>query len=448
MTTIDDPCGTTRPATPTSPTSPIDADRWADLAEPPSYGIAARIARRLFRRAIDRLPVTVLVADGEHGPAEVLGQGGPTVHVHRPDELYARLARDQLIGFGEAYLTGAWDEGDQPPGALGDFLEVLAARMARLVPPALQSLRTVVATRLPHTHRGARSHTQENVAAHYDLSNELFALFLDPSLSYSSALFTADERAEPERIDDAAFLAAQHRKTDRLLDRAGVGPGTRVLEIGTGWGELAIRAAERGAEVRSITLSVEQRALALQRIEAAGLAHLVRVDLCDYRALLDDPAAAHAYDAVLSVEMIEAVGAEYWPTYFSTLAHVLAPDGKVAIQAITMPEDRRRATRETHTFITKYIFPGGALPSLEAIDEALADTGLRVADDLAIGADYALTLQRWDDAFHTAREQVLALGFDAMFCRMWHFYLQYCRAGFAAGYIDDHQLVFVPEVRR
>ncbi|WP_141015103.1 SAM-dependent methyltransferase [Nocardioides sambongensis] len=420
----------------------LDTDRWPDLTDAPSYGIAARIARRLFRSAIGRLPVTVHLAGGAHGPAEEIGQGGPAIHVHRPDEFFARLGRDQLIGFGEAYMTGAWDEGDQGPDALGDFLEVLAARMARLVPPALQSLRAVVTTRLPQTHRGSRSHTRENVAAHYDLSNDLFALFLDPSLSYSSALFTEEERRDPVRIDEQVFVAAQHRKIDRLLDGAGVGPGTRLLEIGTGWGELAIRAAARGAVVRSITLSVEQRALALERVAAAGVADRVRVDLCDYRELLEEPEAAHAYDAVVSVEMIEAVGAQYWSTYFSTLAHVLAPGGRVALQAITMPDDRMRASKDTHTFITKYIFPGGALPSLVAIEEALEGTGLRPVDDLAIGADYALTLQRWDAAFGAAQEKVLALGFDETFCRMWHFYLQYCRAGFAAGYIDDHQLVF------
>lgn len=420
-----------------------DPLRWPDLSPAPSYRVPGRIARRLFRSAVNRLDVTVHLSAGAHGPAEVLGRGGPAIHVHRPDELFARLGRDQLIGFGEAYLTGAWDEGDQPADALGDFLEVLAARMANLVPPALQGLRRVVQTRLPRTHRGARSHTQENIAAHYDLSNELFALFLDESLSYSSALFTEAELAgDPDAVDGAALLAAQHRKIDRLLDSAGVGPGTRVLEIGTGWGELAIRAAARGASVRSITLSVEQRELALERIAAAGHADAVRVELCDYRALLEDPTAARAYDAVLSVEMIEAVGAEYWPTYFQTLDHVLAPGGKVALQAITLPHERMLATRNTHTFITKYIFPGGALPSVAAIDEVADEVGLVSVDDVGLGADYALTLQRWDAAFAAARDQVLELGFDATFCRMWHFYLQYCRAGFAAGYIDDRQLTF------
>ncbi|HWJ67914.1 MAG TPA: class I SAM-dependent methyltransferase [Nocardioides sp.] len=413
---------------------------WPDLYPAPSGGVAARIAERLFRAAVGRLDVTVRLRGAAGRPDEVLGRGGPAVVVHRPDELFARLGRDQLIGFGEAYMTGAWSE-DGTPGdqVLGDFLTVLAAEVATLVPAPLQRLRSLVVSRTPRSHRGTRENTQANVAHHYDLSNDLFAAFLDPTLSYSSALF---EDPATATVDD--FVAAQHRKIDRLLDRAGVGAGTRLLEIGTGWGELAIRAAARGAHVRSITLSVEQQQLARERIAAAGHADRVDVDLCDYRALLDEPAGA--YDAVVSVEMIEAVGAEFWPTYFQTLDHVLAPGGTVAIQAITMPHDRMLATRSTHTFITKYVFPGGALPSVRAIEEGVAEhTTLRVADDLAMGPHYAQTLRLWDEAFIASHDEVVALGFDETFARMWHFYLEYCRAGFAAAYIDVHQLTFTRE---
>lgn len=414
---------------------------WASLQAPPSGGIAARIAERLFRSAIGRLHVTVRLEHPD-GTTEELGLGGPAVVVHRPAELFARIGRDKLIGFGEAYMTGAWSEDGEPgDGLLGDFLTVLAADVADLVPRSLQRLRAVVSPRLPRSHRGTRENTQANVAHHYDLSNDLFAAFLDPTLSYSAALF---EDLETALTED--FAAAQHRKIDRLLDQAGVGPGTRLLEIGTGWGELAIRAAARGAQVRTITLSVEQQQLARERIAAAGQGDRVQVDLCDYRALLDEPAGS--YDAVVSVEMIEAVGWEFWPTYFRTLDHVLAPGGTVAIQAITMPHDRMLATRSTHTFITKYIFPGGALPSVEAIHDVVRrHTSLRVSDELAFGAHYAPTLQRWDRAFLAARERVAALGFDETFVRMWHFYLEYCRGGFAAGYIDDHQLTFTRETR-
>lgn len=415
-----------------------DVLAWPGLDRTPSGGLRARVAERLFRSAVSRLDVSVHLHRGS--TVEVIGRGGPAIVVRRPDELFARLGHDQLIGLGEAYLTGAWAEDGTPgDGALATFLTVLAAELPTLVPPSLQRLRSLVVTRRPRSQRGTRENTQVNIAHHYDLSNDLFTAFLDPTLSYSSALFQ-----EPTSDGVDQFVEAQHRKIDRLLDQAGVGEGTRLLEIGTGWGELAVRAAARGARVRTITLSVEQQALARDRVAAAGLSAAVEVDLCDYRALLDEPAAA--YDAVVSVEMIEAVGQEFWPTYFATLDHVLAPGGRVALQAITMPHDRMLATGSTHTFITKYIFPGGALPSVQAIEEAVGQhTGLRVVDDLPMGVHYATTLRLWDEAFVAAREHITDLGFDETFFRMWHFYLEYCRAGFAAGYIDVHQLTFARE---
>ncbi len=233
------------------------------------------------------------------------------------------------------------------------------------------------------------------------------------------------------------FHEAQLRKIDRLLDQTRVGPGTRVLEIGTGWGELAIRAAARGATVHSVTLSSEQQDLARERIAAAGFADRVHVELSDYRDVRGE------YDAVLSVEMIEAVGHEYWPTYFRTIDRLLAPGGRVGIQAILMPHDRMLATRRTYTWINKYIFPGGFLPSAQAIDEVnAAHTTLRVTDRLEFGQDYAETLRRWDETFLAAAPEVRALGFDETFLRMWHFYLCYSRAGFASGYLDVQQLTF------
>lgn len=412
------------------------ATPWPGLDSTPRAGISARIARRLFRSAVSRLDVTVHVAAHGSRPAEAIGRGGPLMIVRRPEEFFARLGRDHLIGFGEAYLTGAWDEGE---GELADFLTVLASDLGTLVPRPLQRLRAAVTPRRPHNQRGSRRNTRSNVAHHYDLSNELFELFLDPTLSYSAALFE-----DAATATEADLVAAQHRKIDRLLDRAGVADGTRLLEIGTGWGELAIRAAARGAEVHTITLSSEQLQLARQRVAAAGYADRVEVELCDYRALLDAPAGG--YDAVVSVEMIEAVGHHYWPTYLKTLDHVLAPGGRVALQAITLPHQRMLATRDTHTFITKYIFPGGSLPSVEAIEEITArDTGLRVIDRLSLGADYATTLKLWSERFGRSHEAVLDLGFDERFCRMWHFYLAYCRAGFAAGYLDDLQLTLARE---
>jgi len=193
--------------------------------------------------------------------------------------------------------------------------------------------------------------------------------------------------------------------------------------------------------VHSITLSSEQLELAEQRVAAAGFADLVTIELADYRSLAQ-PAYRSAYDAVLSVEMIEAVGHEFWDVYFETIDHVLAPGGRAAIQAITMPHDRMLATRHTWTWIHKYIFPGGFLPSVHAIDVVTRDhTSLRLAEQLSMGQHYAATLRLWDEAFLAASAEVRGLGFDATFERMWHFYLEYSRAGFASGYLDVNQLV-------
>lgn len=409
--------------------------RWPDLAavpRGPRVAVAARIARRIFEAAVGRLHVTV------HLDGRTVGLGGPEMTIRDPDEFFARVGRDGLIGFGEAYLTGSWDADD-----LAGFLTVLAADIADLVPQPLQRMRAFYVARRPRRHRNTEHNTRGNIAHHYDLSNDLFRLFLDETLSYSSALFSADLLDRDDHLaalapEDTTDLAgAQARKIERLLDEAGVREGSRVLEIGTGWGELAIRAARRGATVRSVTLSSEQQALARERIAAAGYAERVQVDLCDYRAVTG------RYDAVVSVEMIEAVGHEYWSTYFSTIDRLLAPGGRVGIQAITMPHERMLATRDTHTWITKYIFPGGMLPSVEALDRVTRDdTTLRLTGRLAFGQHYAETLRQWDETFRAASTRVRALGFDTTFERMWHFYLEYSRAGFASGYLDVQQLTF------
>jgi cyclopropane-fatty-acyl-phospholipid synthase len=413
----------------TATASRLSANYWPGLDEPPSgprAAVSARIARRLFRAAVGRLDVSVVIGD------EILGRGGPVAVISRPEEFFARVGRDQLIGFGEAYLTGAWDAED-----LGGFLTVLAAEIQHLVPKSLQKLRSLVVARPPRRQRSTTKNSQGNIAHHYDLSNDLFELFLDPTLSYSSALFDDPATATRDRLE-----SAQGRKIERLLDQAGVTDGTRLLEIGSGWGELAIRAARRGATVTTITLSVEQKALADQRIAEAGLrdpgvADRVTVELRDYRDVTG------TYDAVVSVEMVEAVGWQYWETYFETIDQVLAPGGRAAIQAITMPHDRMRATKRTYTWINKYIFPGGFLPSVEVVDDiACEHTALRLADRLSMGEHYAQTLRLWDEAFLSHSDRVLQLGFDETFLRMWHFYLEYSRAGFASGYIDVNQLTF------
>ncbi|MFI5930909.1 class I SAM-dependent methyltransferase [Actinoplanes sp. NPDC051494] len=403
----------------TSPDTPaVDARRWPDLATVPSGRVRARIAARLFRRITSRLALRVAYPGNR-----VTGTTGPAMRIVRPAAFFARLGAGGLIGFGEAYQAGDWEADD-----LVGVLTVFAQRMGTLVPPRLQWLRHLHGTRAPRADRNTREGSRRNIHRHYDLSNELFALFLDPSMSYSSALF--------DTSDD--LTTAQHRKIDRLLDATGTGPGSRVLEIGTGWGELAIRAARRGAQVLSVTLSAEQRTLALQRAAEAGVPDRVEVRLCDYREI--EPVAG-GYDAILSVEMIEAVGAAYWPAYASALERHLAPGGRIGLQMITIAHERMLETRHNYTWIHKYVFPGGLVPSIPAIEAVLGDAGLAVRDRLDFGADYATTLRHWRTAFEARPAQVAALGFDETFARTWTFYLAYCEAGFAAGYIDVSQLV-------
>ncbi len=411
----------------------VSANHWPGLDIIPSgprTAVSTPIARRLFHSAVNRLDVSVVVGD------ETWGKGGPVAVIHRPDEFFARVGRHALIGFGEAYQTGAWDAED-----LGGFLEVLASELPELVPQSLQKLRALVVKRPPRTQRSSKKYSQDNIAHHYDLSNDLFELFLDPTLTYSSALFEGPISSATE----ADLAEAQGRKIERLLDEAGVTAGSRVLEIGSGWGELCIRAARRGATITSLTLSTEQKALGDLRVAAAARegdfsSDQVSIEICDYRDV------SGQYDAIVSVEMIEAVGWQYWQTYFETIDRVLAPGGKVAIQAITMPHDRMLATRNTYTWINKYIFPGGFLPSVQVIDEITsAHTSLRMQTPFSMGEHYARTLTLWDEAFLRHAERVLELGFDETFLRMWHFYLEYSRAGFASGYIDVNQLTFTRE---
>jgi cyclopropane-fatty-acyl-phospholipid synthase len=383
---------------------------WPDIDRVPHSAVRAAVARRLFARVAARLSLEVELPDG------VRPGTGPRITLNRPDAFFHRLGADGLIGVGEAYMAGDWDAPDLPA-----LLTELAARMTTLVPPSLQWIRRWYAKRIPHD--GSIAAARRNIHHHYDLSNELFAEFLDETMTYSSAMFAGSD----------ALADAQRRKIDRLLDLAEVGPGSRVLEIGTGWGELAIRAAARGARVASITISEEQRKLAIERVADAGYADSVTVELRDYRE------AEGSYDAIVSVEMVEAVGERYWPVFFATLDRLLAPGGRVALQAITMPHDRMLATRATYTWVQKYIFPGGLLPSVEALEQAMAPTALRLAEQTSFGPDYARTLRLWRERFATA--DVEELGFDAIFRRMWTFYLAYSEAGFRSGYINVRQLL-------
>lgn len=441
----------------------VDAQRWPDVAHPPHRPVHAAAARALFRAATSRVPVRVVTPDGhEHGGG---GPVDPEMRLVRPKDFYARLGSTGLIGFGEAYMAGDWDaESEQLP----TVLEAFARQVDRLVPRPLQRLRPLFLRRQPAEEDNTVEGARRNIARHYDLSNELFELFLDQSMTYSSALFELDAPlgdssgasagAAIERRNragavlgasdadaDAVQVAtasqrltdAQHGKIDRLLDECRVGPDAQVLEIGTGWGELAIRAAMRGARVTTVTISAEQATLARKRSADAGVGDRVDVQLRDYRQ------TAGEYDAVVSVEMIEAVGKDHWPAYFDTLDRRTRPGGRVGLQAILMPDDRMRAMGDTYTWIRKYIFPGGQIASLESIRESvragtsLVETGVRT-----FGTHYAETLRRWRQRFEQRAAEVERLGFDRTFRRMWSLYLAYSEAGFRAGYLDVGQFTF------
>jgi cyclopropane-fatty-acyl-phospholipid synthase len=398
-----------------------DEAHWPGLATPPRAPLHAHIAELIFRRAVAPLPVRVVFPDGR-----VLGAGGkdaPVMRLVRPAAVFARLGADVKIGFGEAYMIGDWTTG--PGTDLADLLAPFATRMSSLVHPLLQRLRHVVERTQPAHEENSPENSRTNISRHYDLSNELFEQFLDETMTYSSGWFEPGD----------SLADAQRRKMDGVLDLARVGPDMHVLEIGSGWGGLAIRAArERGARVTTLTLSTEQQALARQRADEAGVGHLVDVRLQDYRD------ATGTYDAIVSVEMIEAVGEAYWPTYFAALDNLLAPGGRVGLQAITMAHDRMQATKRSYSWIHKYVFPGGIIPSIRSISDTLAGhTDLSIVERRDLGPHYAQTLAMWRAQF-LANWNRLEGSFDDTFRRMWEFYLAYCEAGFRVGYLGVSQL--------
>ena len=408
-----------------TPSAQATSGAWPRLPAPAAGRLRPAVARALITRMAARLPIRVEMPDGGS-----LGGGGPQAPVlalRDPESFFARVGSG-TSGFAESYMAGDWDSADLP-----GLFAVMADHLPDLVPAPLRGLRRLYIPGRPAAEDATVQGARRNVERHYDLSNDFFRLFLDPTLTYSSAFFVPGDTLEQ----------AQRRKIDRLLDVTGTGPGTRLLEIGTGWGELALRAAARGARVTTLTISSAQFEMAALRARAAGLDDRIDLRLRDYRE------AAGSYDVVVSVEMIEAVGAPYWPEYFRAIDRLLAPGGRAGVQAITMPHDRMLATLNGQTWIHTYIFPGGQIPSMEAIRRTLAGhTSLRVTSDLAMGCHYARTLAQWRERFADAQDDVAALGFSRQFRRMWDLYLAYSQAGFESGYLDVHQLVLERPVWR
>lgn len=398
-----------------------EQDQWNDIANPPRSRMRAAVARWLLRRIAPHVPVRVLLPDGTAvGPSQ---QGLPVLEI-LSDRFFDRLGVDLKIGLGESFMAGEWRPG--PGHDLADVLTPYAERLLDIVPAWMRRFRRLIEPLHPAHEENHKEGSRSNIERHYDLSNELFQSFLDETMTYSAADFAG------ERPDFSGLAAAQHRKIERILDFAGVGPNTQLLEIGTGWGQLALQAAQRGATVHTITLSREQAALAQARIDEAGFTERVTIEIKDYRDVEGQ------YDAVVSVEMIEAVGSKYWPTYFGAVRHLLKPGGRFGLQAITMPHDRMLASAHAYTWISKYIFPGGLIPSLEAIAEHSGD--LHIVDRHSLGLDYAHTLKLWRSRFNANQQHIRSLGFDETFDKMWHYYLAYCEAGFRARHLDVWQL--------
>lgn len=329
------------------------------------------------------------------------------------------------VGFGESYMDGDWESPDLPK-----VIELAA----RNLPERPMTFRTLspwrMGDRIRHVFRpNTRDGSRENIAAHYDLGNEFYALWLDPSMTYSSAVF-ADGANDLE--------SAQAVKNRRLMDLAGIRPGDRVLEIGCGWGGFALQAArERGAHVTALTVSRAQFDEARRRVMAAGLGEKVDIRLCDYRDLDGD------WDHAVSVEMIEAVGEKYWPVYFDRVASCIRPGGTFALQAIVIENARFDAYRRSADFIQKHIFPGGALLSPDVLRDHAAAVGLTWQSSAGYGLDYAETLARWRHRFDDVADRIAGMGFDERFRRCWSFYLAYCEGGFRAGNIDALQVALV-----
>jgi cyclopropane-fatty-acyl-phospholipid synthase len=395
---------------------------------------ALRLCQNLLARYLRRIREGVLTVRFEDGSVARFGEPNSglsaELRIHSP-RFYARSAYGGDLGFAESFMAGEWSCDD-----LTRLLRLFIANREHLANLEVSSSWIYRrAARIAHYFRANDiGGSRRNIADHYDLGNELFATFLDDSMTYSCALF------EPAGIP---LPEAQQRKLDRVIDLAGIEPEHHVLEIGCGWGSFALRAVERtGCRVTCLTLSRQQKEWCDAKIRAAGMEDRIEVHLRDYRR---EPGR---YDRIVSIEMLEAVGRENLLTYFDSCERLLQPGGRIAIQVITIDDELYEEYSRNADFIQRYIFPGGHLPARAALRELIGDrTGLEWVRDDRIGAHYATTLAAWRDRFLARARRIRDLGFGSEFLRRWHYYFSYCEAGFTAGTIDTLHIVLDKPVR-
>lgn len=362
----------------------------------------------------------------------------------RDDRCFRELAFGGSLGAAEAFLQGLWETDD-----LVALIRIFCRNLEG--PDAIDGLWSrwaLTAARCVHwLSRNSRRGSRRNIAAHYDLSNDFFALFLDPTMLYSSGIFADEERLIGEESQltaselESRLQAASIEKIDRACRTLGLTAGDRLMEIGTGWGALAEHAARHyGCHVTTTTISRQQFEYAQVRLQRAGLADRVTLLACDYRDL---PARGEQFDHLVSIEMIEAVGHRYLPAYFDVCSRLLKPGGRMLVQAITMPDERYAAYCRSVDFIQKYVFPGGHLPSVGVMRECAERTGrLEQTESREFPLSYALTLRAWRRRFRARLNDVRRLGFDERFVRLWEYYLCYCEAAFLERAVGVGQFVW------